>query len=73
MNGFTIKSEMMQIKKYTDYKSLTYTAFPENFKLDKIMPNNLFLMKQATGNFDYLSIVCITPADIRVVILDILA
>ena len=23
----------MQIKKYTDYKSLTYTAFPENFKL----------------------------------------
>ena len=48
-------------------------GFPENLKLDKIMPNNLFLMKNSFNNFNYLSIVCITPVDIRVVITDILA
>ncbi len=47
-------------------------GFPENLKLDKIMPNNLFLMKNSFNNFNYLSIVCITPVDVRVVITDIL-
>ena len=47
-------------------------GFPENYKLDKIMPNNLFLMKNNTLNFDYISIVSTNIADVRFIIEDLL-
>ena len=45
---------------------------PRNYQLNKIMPNNLFLMRDITNNFNYLTIVSRRIADCRVIITDIL-
>lgn len=46
-------------------------GFPENIKLNNILPNNLMLLKNYFGNFNYLTIVSRNaPADIYVVIED---
>jgi len=45
---------------------------PENYKLNQIMPNNLFLMRNDTNNFNYLSIVSTNIADCKVIIEDLL-
>jgi len=46
-------------------------GFPENTKLNNILPNNLMLLKNYNSNFNYLTIVSRTaPADIYVVIED---
>ena len=46
-------------------------GFPENTKLNNILPNNLMLLKNYNSNFNYLTIVSRNaPADIYVVIED---
>jgi hypothetical protein len=45
-------------------------GFPENTKLNNILPNNLMLLKNYNSNFNYLTIVSRNPGDIYVVIED---
>ena len=52
--------------------NLCATGFPINYKLDKIMANNIFLMRNNTNNFNYISIITRQIADVRVVISDLL-
>ena len=49
------------------------TGIPQNYFLDTIPPNNLFLMKNAVNNFNYISIITTGQADIRVIIEDMLS
>ena len=44
------------------------TGIPQSYFLDTIPPNNLFLMRNVSNNFDYISIVTTGLADIRVII-----
>lgn len=52
--------------------NLCATGFPINYKLDKIMANNIFLMRNNTNNFNYISIITRQIADVRVIITDLL-
>ena len=45
---------------------------PQNYFLDSIPPNNLFLLRNSVNNFNYISIVTPSQADIRVIISDML-
>ena len=46
---------------------------PENSKLNNIMPNNLFLLRNQFNNFDYLTIISrAAPATIACIIEDLL-
>jgi hypothetical protein len=47
-------------------------GFPENYLLKTIMPNNIFLMRNDTNNFNFLSIISTDIADVRVIIEDML-
>ena len=49
------------------------TGIPQNYFLDTIPPNNLFLMKNASNNFNYISIITTGQADVRVIIEDLLS
>lgn len=45
---------------------------PENYKLDKLMPNNLFLFKSLTANYNYLTLISTNISDVSVLIEDML-
>ena len=48
-------------------------GFPENTKLNNILPNQLMLLRNVSGSFDYLTIVSRTaPCDVSVIIEDML-
>jgi hypothetical protein len=49
------------------------TGIPQNYYLDCIPPNNLFLMRNVSNNFDYISIITTGQADVRVIISDMLS
>jgi hypothetical protein len=45
---------------------------PKNNYLDNIINNNLFILRNANNNFNYLTIVSTSVADVRVFITDLL-
>jgi hypothetical protein len=45
---------------------------PENYYLDKVMPNDLFLMRSPFANFDRICVLSTRIADVRVIIEDLL-
>ncbi len=45
---------------------------PKNCYLDNVMKNNLFILRNANNNFNYLTIVSTAIADVRVFITDLL-
>jgi hypothetical protein len=45
---------------------------PENYYLDKVMPNNLFLMRNSFSSFDHISVMSTKISDVRVIIEDLL-
>ena len=45
---------------------------PKNYFLNNIMNNNLFILRNVTNNFDYISIITTQQADVRVFIEDLL-
>jgi len=45
---------------------------PINYKLDKVMPNNLFLMKDSSTDFNTLSILSSSILEVRCIISDLL-
>lgn len=47
-------------------------GFPHNPTLQTIMPNNLFVIKNGAGSIDYITVVSTTPADVRVIIEDLI-
>lgn len=47
-------------------------GYPHNPTLQTIMPNNLFVIKNGAGSIDYITVVSTSPADVRVIIEDLL-
>jgi hypothetical protein len=45
-------------------------GFPENIRLENILPNNLMLLKNFNSNFNYLTIISRQPADLYCIIED---
>ena len=52
--------------------NLCAIGHPENYHLKQIMPNHLFLMRNDTNNFNFLSIITTNMSDLRVFIEDLL-
>ena len=46
---------------------------PKNYYLDSITPNMLFILRNASNNFNYLSIVSTASASVKVIIEDLLS
>jgi hypothetical protein len=47
-------------------------GYPHNPTLQTIMPNNLFVIKNGAGSIDYITVVATTPADVRVILEDLI-
>jgi hypothetical protein len=47
-------------------------GYPPNTKLQSIMSNNLFVIKNGAGSIDYITVVSTNPADIRCIIEDMI-
>ena len=47
-------------------------GYPINYKLDKVMPNNIFIMKDDSTNFNYISILSLKTMQVRCIIVDLL-
>ena len=47
-------------------------GYPHNPTLQTIMPNNLFVIKNGAGSIDYITVVATSPADVRVIIEDLI-
>jgi hypothetical protein len=45
---------------------------PENYYLDKVMPNDLFLMRSPFASLNYISVISTKTADVRIIIEDLL-
>ena len=54
------------------YLNICALGTPENYYLDKIMPNDLFLMRSPFAYFDRLCVISSSIADVRVIIEDLL-
>lgn len=48
-------------------------GFPENTTLTKILPNNIFVIKNGTNSIDYITVISRSAADCRVIIEDLLS
>ena len=49
------------------------TGTPQNYFLSNLMNNNLFLLRNANNNFDYLTVVSTAIADCRIFITDLIS
>ena len=47
-------------------------GYPPNTTLQTIMPNNLFVIKNGAGDINYITVVSTNPADVRVIIEDMI-
>jgi hypothetical protein len=47
-------------------------GYPINYKLDKVMPNNIFLMKDSSTSINYISILASKTMQVRCIIIDLL-
>jgi len=54
------------------YLNICALGTPENYYLDKVMPNNLYIMRSPFSYFNYISIISTKIADVRVIIEDLL-
>lgn len=54
------------------YLNICALGTPENFYLDKVMPNDLFLMRSPFSYFDRICVISTKIADVRVIIEDLL-
>jgi hypothetical protein len=83
----TITSEVPDILSYEIYMSNKSSAgssselagvnicaigYPINYKLDKVMPNNIFIMKDNSPNINYISILSSRTIQVRCIIVDLL-
>ena len=50
----------------------TAIGFPPNPRLQSIMPNNLFVLKNGAGSIDYITVVSTAIADCRIIIEDLI-
>jgi hypothetical protein len=48
-------------------------GYPNNSSLNVIPPNNLFIISNPSNNFNYITLVSTSPADVRVVIEDLIS
>ena len=48
-------------------------GYPNNSSLNVIPPNNLFILSNPSNNFNYITLVSTSPADVRVVIEDLIS
>lgn len=54
------------------YLNICALGTPENYYLDKVMPNDLFLMRSPFSYFDRICVISTKVADVRVIIEDLL-
>ena len=54
------------------YLNICALGTPENFYLDKVMPNNLYIMRSPFSYFDSICVISTKIADVRVIIEDLL-
>jgi hypothetical protein len=54
------------------YLNICALGTPENYYLDRYMPNNLYLMRNVFADFNYISVISTKVADVRVIIEDLL-
>ena len=54
------------------YLNICALGTPENFYLDKVMPNNLYIMRSPFSYFDRICVISTKIADVRVIIEDLL-
>jgi len=48
-------------------------GYPNNSSLNVIPPNNLFILSNPSNNFNYITLVSTSPADVRVIIEDLIS
>jgi hypothetical protein len=77
LNGIHLPNETMQRNSAGgDTKSglnILATGIPQSYYLDTITPNRIFLLRNAFNDFNYITLVSTTPADIRVIIEDLIS
>jgi hypothetical protein len=54
------------------YLNICALGTPENYYLDKVLPNNIYIMRSPFSYFNYISIISTKIADVRVIIEDLL-
>ena len=54
------------------YLNICALGTPENYYLDKVMPNNLYIMRSPFSYFDRICVISTKIADVRVIIEDLL-
>ena len=54
------------------YLNICALGYPENYYLDKVMPNDLFIMRSPFSYFDRICVISTKIADVRVIIEDLL-